>query len=402
MLQLKNKLYWVGVQDSELRVFDIIMRTEFGTTYNSYLIQGSEKTALVETVKAEFFDQFVERAKSVCDLTKIDYVVVNHTEPDHVGSLEKLLDLCPHLKVVSTQSANLFLKHILNRDFDGMVVKDQDTLSLGDRDLQFHILPNLHWPDTMYTYDSKGKVLFTCDSFGSHYSFDGILRSRIDEKDVPDYLSATKYYFDNILGPFKRPFMTNALKRIETLSFDMICPGHGPVLDSHLDELIALYRSWCQDERIDDGRKLVVIPYVSSYGYTRSLAEHIEKGVRDSGPVDVLRYDMVEQDSGPVLDKIQVADGLLFGTPTILGDALKPIWDLVTSMLPATHGGKHAAAFGSYGWSGEGPVHITERLKQLKCKVQDPLRIRFKPSLEQQQEAYDYGYSFGKTVLGQH
>ncbi|MCI8349947.1 MAG: FAD-dependent oxidoreductase [Oscillospiraceae bacterium] len=396
-LKLKEGLYWTGVLDPQLRVFDIIMETEFGTTYNSYLLKGSEKTALFETAKEKYFDEYLEKVKELTDPSKIDYIIVNHTEPDHAGSLAKLLDYSPNANIVATPTAIGFLKHILNRDFYSIPVQDGDTLSLGDKTLRFLSLPNLHWPDSMYTYAEEDKVLFTCDSFGSHYSHEGILRSTVT--DTEGYMRATKYYFDNILGPFKRPYLTNALKKIQGLPLEMICTGHGPVLDSHIDELMAIYQEWCAAPEKPE-KKLVVIPYVSAYGYTAMLAEKIAKGVEDCGGIEVRLYDLVGADQSQVLGDIAAADGLLFGTPTILGEALAPIWGLLTSMYPPVHGGKLASAFGSYGWSGEGVPHIVERLKQLRLKVVDGFRVRFKPDDNQLTDAYEFGYQFGCTLLG--
>lgn len=394
---LKDGLYWIGIEDYNLRTFDIVMHTEYGTSYNSYLLKGSEKTVLFETAKATFFDEYLQHIQSICDVKDIDYIVMNHTEPDHAGSIEKLIDMNPEIKIVATPTAINFLKEIVNRDFYSIPVKENDTLSLGDRTLQFMILPNLHWPDTMYSYDAEDKALFTCDSFGSHFASEDVLRSKVTDEE--GYLKATKYYFDNIIGPFKIPYMTNALKRIEGLQFDWICTGHGPVLDSHIDELMELYKKWCV---IDNPNhcKTVVIPYVSAYGYTAQLAEKIAEGIKDSGEVCVKLYDMVkEQDFNKVSTEITYADGVLFGTPTIVGEALAPIWALTTSMFAATDKGKLASAFGSYGWSGEGVPHIIERLKQLRLKVVEGFRVRFKPSENQLKDAYDYGYNFGCILL---
>lgn len=396
-IRLKDGLYWSGIIDKELRVFDIIMETEFGTTYNSYLLLGSEKTAIVETAKAKFTDEYIAALSKLTDISKIDYIIMNHTEPDHSGSIERLLDINPNIKIVGTMGAVSFLKKIVNRSFDSITVKENNTLSLGNKTLIFMILPNLHWPDTMYTYLVEDKVLFTCDSFGAHYAHDGVLRSTVTDED--GYMRAAKYYFDNIIGPFKTPCMTKALDRIKDLEISMICTGHGPVLDSHVDEIISLYKKWC-DVKNPNTKKTVIIPYVSAYGYTAQLAGEIERGISASGDIDVRKYDMVYADKSVVMNEIFFADGLLFGTPTILGDALRPIWDITTSMLPPVHGGKLACAFGSYGWSGEGVPNITERLKQLKLKVLDGYRIRFKPSEAELEEAYAFGYNFGCVLLG--
>ena len=390
-MQLKPDFYWTGVLDKDLRVFDIIMMTEFGTTYNSYLLKCGDKTVLFETAKEKFFDDYLETLSQITDVSTIDYIVVNHTEPDHVGSIKRILDICPRAKVVATPVAIGFLKHIINGDFYSIAIKDGDELKIGDKTLQFHVFPNLHWPDTMYTYIVEDKTLVTCDSFGSHYAHEGILRSTVT--DTEGYMRATKYYFDNILGPFKQPYMTNALAAVRQMDIDMICPGHGPVLDSHLSELMDIYEEWCKVPVSE--RKKVVIPYVSAYGYTGQLAEQIAKGIQDNDEIiDVKLYDMVTADQAEVLGEIGTADGILFGTPTILGEALKPIWDLTTLMFPPIHGGKLASAFGSYGWSGEGVPHIIESLK-----VVDGFKVRLKPSENELVDAYEYGYRFADNLL---
>ena len=390
-LELKKNFYWTGVLDPELKVFDIVMETEFGTSYNSYLLKTSEKVVLFETAKAKFWDGYLDALNKLVDISEIDYIVVNHTEPDHAGSIEKLIDMNPNIKIVGTAVAIGFLKNIVNRDFYSIAVKENDTLDLGDKTLRFMFLPNLHWPDTMYTYIEEDKTLITCDSFGAHYSFDGILLSKVTDNE--GYMRANKYYFDNIIGPFK-PFMVKALNRIKDLDIDMICTGHGPVIDCRIDEIKEINAKWCTVTN-PNPRKTVIIPYVSAYGYTKELAGEIAKGIKASGDIDVRDYDLLEEDKNKVLEELGYADGILFGTPTIVGEALEPIWNLTTSIFARTHGGKLASAFGSYGWSGEGVPHIIERLKQLNMKVVDGLRIKFKPSDSDLSEAYDYGYNFG-------
>lgn len=393
--ELKKDFYWAGVLDKDLRVFDIIMETEFGTTYNSYVLKIKDKVILFETVKAKFFDSYLSSLKKIVDINKIDYIVVNHTEPDHAGSVEKLIDINPNIKVVGSTVAINFLKNIVNHDFYSLTVKDNDILKVGDKTLRFISVPHLHWPDTIYTYIEEDNTLITCDSFGSHYCCDDIVLSKITDNE--GYMRATKYYFDNIIGPFK-PHMLKALDKIKDLKVDMICTGHGPVIDCRIDEIKEIYKKWCTVIN-PNSRKTVIIPYVSAYGYTKELAYEIEKGIKDSGDIDVRTYDLVESDTDKVLEEIGFADGLLFGTPTIVGEALKPIWDLTTSIFAETHGGKLASAFGSYGWSGEGVSHIIERLKQLKMKVVDGFRVKFKPGKKDLKDAYEYGFNFGCVLL---
>lgn len=393
--ELKKDFYWAGVLDKDLRVFDIIMQTEFGTTYNSYVLKTNDKVVLFETAKDKFFDSYLESLKQIIDINKIDYIVVSHTEPDHAGSVEKLIDLNPKIKIVASSVAINFLKNIVNRDFYSLAVQDNDILRVGDKSLRFMSVPNLHWPDTIYTYIEEDKILVTCDSFGSHFCCDDILLSKVSDNE--GYMRATKYYFDNIIGPFK-PHMVDALDKIKDLDINMICTGHGPVIDCRIDEIKELYHNWCTVTN-PNPRKTVIIPYVSAYGYTKELAYEIEKGIKDSGDIDVRTYDLVETDTDKVLEELGYADGILFGTPTIVGEALKPIWDLTTSIFAGTHGGKLASAFGSYGWSGEGVPHIIERLKQLRMNVIEGFRVQFKPGKRDLREAYEYGFNFGSVLL---
>ena len=391
-LKLRENFYWAGILDDTLRVFDIIMYTEFGTTYNSYIYKAGDKVILFETVKAKFFDDYLKELKEITDVTKIDYLVVNHTEPDHAGSVEKLLELNPQLKIIATPTAVSFLQNIVNRDFCSIAVRDEQEMQIGNITLRFLHVPNLHWPDTMYTYIEEEQALVTCDSFGSHYASEDILVSKVKNED--DYWKATKYYFDCIIGPFK-PFMLKALERVRQLDVSIICTGHGPVLDAGIDKMYNTYEEWCTVVNPNQ-KKTVVMPYVSAYGYTGQLAEQIAKGIEDSGDIEVRRYDMVTADQAKVLDDQGFANGILFGAPTIVGEALKPIWDLTTSIFAGTHGGKLASAFGSYGWSGEGVPHIIERLKQLRMRVPDEgFKVRFKPGEVDMLNAYDYGYNFG-------
>jgi len=397
-IKLTDSLHYLGVLDSNLRTFDIIMTTEFGTTYNAYVLKTESKAVLFETVKDVFWDEYIENLKQVTNISDIEYLIVSHTEPDHAGSVERLLDLRPDLKIVASSAAIGFLKQIVNRDFVGIAVKEGSELSVDGKTLRFFSVPNLHWPDTIYTYIQEEEALVTCDSFGSHYAFDGILRSKVTNTD--DYLRAAKYYYDCILGPFK-PHMLKAIAKVEKLPLKWILPGHGPVLDSHIPELLDIYREWSALPQAND-RPLVVIPYVTAYGYTDMLAKKIAKGIEDSGDIDIRIYNLTgkgKEVTVAVTAELAKADGFLLGTPTILGEALEPIWELTLSMFPGTHGGKLAGAFGSYGWTGEGVPNITERLKQLKLNVVDGFRVRFKPGGAELNDAYEYGYDFGCRLL---
>ncbi len=395
-LQLKDNLWWIGSTDHNLRVFDIIMYTEFGTSYNSYLIKGSEKTAVVETVKYTFTEEYLKQLQEEIDVTTIDYIIVSHTEPDHSSTVGALLELAPQAVVVASAAAVRFLKMIANRKFEYITVGDGDSLSLGDKTLEFISAPFLHWPDTIYTYCKEDKTLFTCDSFGAHYATDNILLSKVESRE--DYLSALRYYYNMIFGPFKS-YMLEAIAKIEDLDIEMICNGHGPVVDDNPWEVINTYKEWSTvPER--EGKK-VIIPYVSAYGYTGAMANKIKEGIQAAGDVEVELYDLVYDDEGEVLAAIGAADGLVLGSPTINGDALYPIMNLLLKLSPLVHNDLFTGAFGSFGWSGEAVDNITRRLNELRTKVVPGLKVNFKPNDDEMAEAYDFGKNFGTLITGE-
>ncbi|MFI3230583.1 MAG: FprA family A-type flavoprotein [bacterium] len=396
-LLVKDDIYWVGALDFDIKTFDIVMHTDFGTTYNSYVVKGSEKIALIETAKLKFFDEYISRLNSVCDVKDIDYIIVNHTEPDHSGSIEKLLELNPDITLVGSPFAIRFVGQIINKDFNSITVKEGDELSLGNKTFKFLHVPFLHWPDTMYSYLIEDKTLFTCDSFGAHYCceevFNDCLDLDSDEKLKADVLEAYKYYFDCIMGPFKDQ-MQKALAKIDKLEIDIICPGHGLVLRKDLDKYIDLYREWSRVSKIN---KIVVV-YVSSYGYTKELAEEIASGIKDAG--EVILYDLEQANLDNVLVDLEDAKGLLIGSPTIADDALPPIWGLLTSLNPNINKGLVAGVFGSYGWNGLGITNVEDRLKNLRFKMPiEALKVQLKASGDELEKAFSFGEDFAKAVF---
>ncbi|MBX7306518.1 MBL fold metallo-hydrolase [Clostridium chauvoei] len=399
-LELKKDIHWVGALDPNLRIFDIIMYTPYGTTYNSYVVKGSEKTAIFETVKVEFFEEYISRLNDLgVDTKKIDYIVVDHTEPDHAGSVAKILELSPNAKVVGSSIAIKFLKKITNTEFEYITVGDGDTLSLGNKTLQFISAPFLHWPDSIYTYIQEDEVLVTCDSFGSHYSSPSIINSKIENEE--HYMDALKYYYDCIFGPYK-PYVLKAIDKIKDLKIDMICPGHGPVLVENPMKIVETYKEWSTPiPKRADGKKIVTIPYVSAYGYTEQIAQKIARGIESCGNIEVRLFNVTYSEMGDIIGSIGESDGLLCGSPTIVGELLEPIRDILSKLNPVVHGGKLAAAFGSYGWSGEAIPRMETRFKELNLKIYGPsLKINFKASDSELQEAFDFGVGFGETLLG--
>ena len=398
-IEIKKDVFWVGALDPKLRIFDIIMYTPYGTTYNSYIVKGSEKTAIFDTVKVQFFDEYIERLKSFnIDIANIDYIVVNHTEPDHAGSVAKLLSIAKNAKVVGSFAAIKFLKSIANREFEFITVGDGDSLDLGNKTLKFISAPFLHWPDSIYTYLVEDEILFTCDSFGCHYCNENIFDDEIENK--KEYLDALKYYYDCIMSPFA-PYVLQAIEKIKDLKIQYICDGHGPILREDPHGIIELYKKWSTPEAKNPDIKKVSIAYVSAYGYTKQMAEKIAEGINSKGNFQVDSFDLVYSKPEDVMKSMDSADGMLFGSPTINGDALKPVWDVLTTLNPIVHGKRPAAAFGSYGWSGEAVKFLEERLKQLKFVTLPGLRVNFKPSDSELSECFKFGSKFASLVLGE-
>lgn len=392
VIKVKEDIYWIGVLDPDLEYFDIVWRTPWGTSYNSYLVKGSEKIAIIETVKAPFYNEYIEKIKSLINPEDIDYIVLNHTEPDHSGALPDLLNEAINAEVVGSRTAITFLKGQVNRDFKARVVKDGDIIDLGGKTLRFIMAPFLHWPDTMFTYIEEDKTLFTCDAFGCHYAPKKLFNDLED-----DFMDAYKLYFDSIVSPFK-PKVLEALNKIKNLPVDLIAVGHGPVLRKDIDKYIAKYKEWSMDN-INE-RKKVLIYYVSAYGNTRKMAEEISRGIKDSGVIDVEIYNAKEVNLDEAKEKIEKADGLLFGSPTITGNAVEPIWDVINRINPVKNKSKAAAVFGSYGWSGEAISLMEERLKGLKLNIVVPgLKVNFIPGKEDIENCRDFGRIFASSLV---
>ncbi|HPF03599.1 MAG TPA: FprA family A-type flavoprotein, partial [Bacteroidales bacterium] len=275
-----------------------------------------------------------------------------------------------------------------------VTVKDGDTLDLGNKTLKFISAPNLHWPDSMYTWLEDDKVLFTCDSFGAHYCDAGMSDDLSD-----DYLKAFKYYFDVILKPFSR-FMIKAIERIRPLDAGFICTGHGPILRENRNKIVDLTEKYAReylDLTGEKARRRVLIAYVSAYGYTKMAAEFIAGGIREISDFTVELADIELMEPGEMDALLTLSDALLVGSPTINQNTLLPVYKLFAVINPLRDRGKLAGVFGSYGWSGEAPAIIHSALKNLKLKVMDePASFKFLPGGEKEEMLREYGRKFGR------
>jgi len=391
IIDITNDVKWIGVLDYDIKTFDIVMHTEFGTTYNSYFINARKKV-LIEVAKEKFFPTYQNKLLSLTDPADISYIILDHTEPDHSGSLKQLLELAPSATVVGSGNAIRYLEDMMNMPFMSLVVKDGDTLDLGDKTLRFISAPNLHWPDSIYTYLEEEKILFTCDSFGAHYC-------TYEMKDdlTNDYLAAHKFYFDVIMRPFSR-FMLKAIDRIKSLDIEYICPGHGPILHENRKQIISFTEKYAADFiQISNvlAKRHILIAYVSAYGYTKKAAEIIGAAIMESAGFTVDIVDIENMTPSDMESYMISSDALLVGSPTINQNTLKPIYTLFSVINPIRDKGKLAASFGSYGWSGEAPKIIIENLKNLKLKIFDePATFKFMPSGKKEEILKEFGRRF--------
>jgi flavorubredoxin len=357
-----------------MRVFDIVMPAEYGTSYNAYLLTG-EKNVLIETVHADFFQEYMDNIQQVLPIEQVDYLIVNHTEPDHSGSVPRLLERCPGLTVVCSPIAKRYLDAIVNRPFPCQPVKEGDTLDLGGRTLRFFSTPMVHWPDTMFTWDETGKALFTCDFFGAHYCEPTMKDGALHYPDV--YIQQQKFYYDCIMGPFAVQ-VRGALAKVPKETA-LVCPSHGPTLSATLPGALERYAQWSAPAPARE-KKLAAILYCSAYGCTGKLAQAAADALTDAG-LEVALRDVTFADAAECSALANDCDLLLVGAPTLNRDAPKNIFDVLHSIDVVNVKHKPAGAFGSYGWSGEAPDMLLQRLAQIKCNVPEAaLRVNFMPT----------------------
>jgi flavorubredoxin len=393
VLKITNDVSWIGVLDPDIVTFDVVMETKNGTTYNSYFINAGKKT-VIETVKEKFRDVYFAKIRQLTDPAEIEYIVLNHTEPDHSGCVADLLAAAPDAKIVGSGNAIRYLNDLVGHEFPHIVVKDGHTLDLGDRKLNFIGAPNLHWPDSMFTFLPGENILFTCDVFGEHYCNEAMFDDRVGNFD-----DAFRYYFDVIMKPFSR-FMIQAVDRIRPLPIEVICPGHGAILRKDWKKYVALTEKYAR-EAIDEPRPdTVLLAYVSAYRNTAIIAEKIAEGIRQAGRIEVDLCDIEKMDPGKIEQKIIRSSAIILGCPTFSQNILMPVYQVFALINPIRDRGKLAAAFGSYGWSGEAAKIINTNLANLKLEVfGEGLMVKFTPHNEVLDQCREFGKAFGTRLL---
>lgn len=368
MQNIKQNIFSVGASDPDRKFFDTLIPLPFGTSYNSFLVKGSLKTALIDTVDSAKADVLFENI-AFCGVNKIDYIIVNHAEQDHSGSLPLVLEKFPEAIIICSDKCKVALADLLHISGDKIkVVKDGEELSLGNKTFKFIYTPWVHWAETMVSYLKEDKIIFTCDFFGSHLAYDDIF-----EFDERKFYHAFKIYFAEIMMPFKSMIEKNLIK-LHEYQIEMIAPSHGPI-NRDVNSIINSYQEWTSDSEL---KNLVVIAYISMHGSTKLLAERLKESLQ-AGGVDVNLYDISKMDIGEVAMDLVDAKSFVIGTPCFLG-SLHPgaanLLYIANSLRPKT---KFVSVIGSYGWSGGMDAVAASMIGNLKAEIISPVLVKGLP-----------------------
>lgn len=364
--EIKNNVFYCGLNDENRVIFDELIPLEHGTSYNSYLVKGSEKVAIIDTMYPPKTEEYLKNLDEN-GVEKVDYIIENHGEQDHSGSIPALLEKYPDAIVVTNSKCADNLREMLFvPDEKIKIINDGEQLSLGDKTLQFIFAPNVHWPDTMFTHIIEDNIIFTCDFLGAHYVFDDVFAKPSEE-----LTHSAKRYYAEIMMPF-RMLCKKYTKLIQEMGVDIICPSHGPIYNNPSD-ILDLYADWTKDE----GKNLVLLPYVSMYGSTKEMIDYLSEKLEEKH-IKTLKYDIVRGDLGDLAMGLVDATTMILGTSMVLAGphpASVNIAYLAGVLRPKL---RIASFVGSYGWAGKLFEPLAECLSKLKLDIIEPIQIKGK------------------------
>lgn len=367
---IKDNVYYCGLKDKDRKLFDALVPLPEGTTYNSYLVVGSEKTALIDTMYPQKIHDFIANLDD-SDIKNIDYIIANHGEQDHSGTLPVLVQKYPDAKIVTNAKCAEIIKDMLEvNDNKFIIVSDKEELSLGNKTLQFILAPWVHWPDTMFTYIKEDKMLFTCDFLGAHYTSYELFADNSKELEI-----AARRYYAEIMMPF-RTFASKYLKQLREMDIEMVLPSHGPIYKDP-SFIFNLYENWTSDQL----ENLVIIPYVSMYESTKKMAEYLTQKLGEKG-IKVILFDVVTHDHGELaMDLVNAATVVLGASMVLAGPhpAMITTAYLVAALRPKF---KNLSIIGSYGWGGNLTGKLEEMFALLKPEKLDYVLIKGCPKKE--------------------
>lgn len=375
VIELSEGVHWVGVKDWGRRLFDGLIPLPHGTSYNAYLVKGSAKTALMDTVNPGFEDELFAKIGEVADPAALDYVVMNHAEPDHAGSIPAVLAASPKARLVLTaKGADMATRYFRVSQDRMQVVKEGDTLDLGGKTLRFIDAPFLHWPETMFSYLVEDKVLFPCDFFGAHTA------AGLYDDEVADLAVRAQMYFGEIMMPFRKAG-ERAMKKLAGLPIELIAPSHGPMW-RHPERILSLYRKWTAGETLPKA----VVAYVSMWGSTERLVRVAAETLLGAG-IQVAVHELAHVDVGDLAGDLVDARAIVLGAPTVIG-ALHPAAlnaaHLVRTLKPPL---RYAAVFSSYGWGGGALRQAGEILGPTGIEVVGAVEIHGAPDADAEARA---------------
>ena len=386
--EISKNIFWVGVRDWNRRLFDSLIPLPRGTTYNSYLIIGQDKKALIDTVNPGFESELDERIRQTVDPADLDYVIMNHAEPDHAGSIPYMMSVNSKAKLVTSSKgakmAQTFYKVPENRI---KAVADGETIDLGGKTLKFIEAPMLHWPETMFTYVPENRILFSCDFFGSHVA-EGLY-----DDEVEDLIVFAQRYYGEIIMPF-RMMAQKALDKIKNLQIDMIAPSHGPV-HRNIERILSPYKKWSNGET----KQKATIVYVTMWKSTEKMIQPMVETLASEG-IETATYNLTVSDIGDVAKDLVDSRAVVLGTPTVLAGA-HPLAVyaayLVKVLKPPT---QYAVVLSSYGWGGGAIKHVQEVLGPTKMEVVGAIEINGPPTEDNVKQVVELGKILAKKIKG--
>lgn len=389
--EIRPDIHWVGVNDRVTDLFEGQWPLPHGVSYNSYLVVG-KRVALVDSVKAQFAEELVARIARIVNPAQLDYLIVNHMEPDHSGALPLLRRVAPRAEILATKTALPLLEAFYGIRDRVRAVADGETLDLGGKSLSFHAIPFVHWPETMATYETSGKVLFPCDAFGSFGALDGVLYD--DEADLVHYEAEAVRYYANIVGAVSKPVL-KAIEKLGRLPIEVIAPSHGLVWRRDPGRIVDLYARLARME----GEPAVTVVYGSMYDHTRRVADAVARGVVTAG-VPVRVVDAARVHPSIVLAEVWKRRGLVLGSPTY-DTGIFPAVEAVLRLLAHKRlANRVVGLFGSLGWQGGAVRKMADEAAALGWDLVDKVEFRGAPSPDDLARGQDLGRTVAERVKG--
>lgn len=391
-LPITDNIYWVGVNDRETSLFESLWPLPEGVSYNSYLILD-DKVALIDTVNISYSETYLEKINSILAGRKIDYLIINHMEPDHSGSIKALKAVYPDIKIIGNNKTINFLKGFYGIDKDTQEVNEGDMLDLGDHKLKFFLTPMIHWPETMMTYYEKDKVLFSGDAFGGFGSLPGGIFD--DEIDTDYFEDEIRRYYTNIVAKYS-PLVKKTISRLEDLNIRIVASTHGPIWRNNPQYIIDKYKKWSSYE-VEKG---VVIVYGSMYGNTKKMAEEIARTLAEKGVEKIKLYDVSRTHISYIISDIWNYKGVILGSPTYNTELFPPMAALVRALENRVLKNHLLGIFGSFSWSGGAVKELKEYSENSNLKVVEPIiESKFSPDSDVIKKCWTLGENMAKLIL---